>query len=120
MATWWCFSCDKYFDTDEQDHADYEKDMCQDCVDLNKEKKETINGAGLVIEQQMIVIDKLKEELLEVKDQVDREHEVVIAAQDLVYLEMSNGVPIAKDSRKKAMKSLIMEVEAYEEWEEGL
>ena len=63
---------------------------------------------------------------MEVKDQVDREHEVVIAAQDFVYLETVKsqtsfcGAPISKDSRKKALKSLIMEVEAYEEWEEGL
>ena len=114
MAIWHCFTCDRDFNTNEQDHADYERNMCGDCVDLRKEKKEAINGAALVIEQQMIVIDNLKEELLEVKDQVDREHEVVIAAQDLVYLE--SGIPISKDSRKKAMKSLIMEVEAYEEW----
>ena len=98
---------------------------CYECqafgfFDEKKEEKETINGAALVIEQQMIVIDKLKEELLEVKDQVEREHQVVIAAEDFVYLETVSGVPISKDSRKKALKSLIMEVEAYEEWREEL
>ena len=115
MAQWYCTSCGHYFDTNEQDHANYEKDMCGDCVDMKDAK--VISCAAILIEQQMIVIDNLKEELEEVKDQVDREHEVVIAAQDFVYLE--SGVPIAKDSRKKALKSLIMEVEAYEEWEEG-
>ena len=35
----YCWTCDRPFDPKEQDHADYERDMCQDCVDLEKEKK---------------------------------------------------------------------------------
>lgn len=37
MTMWYCFSCDQYFDTNAQDHADYRRDMCQDCVDKEKE-----------------------------------------------------------------------------------
>ena len=37
MAAWYCFHCDQYFDTNEQDHADFSRDMCESCVDRESE-----------------------------------------------------------------------------------
>ena len=33
MSQWYCTYCDKHVYANEQDHADYELMMCEDCVD---------------------------------------------------------------------------------------
>lgn len=39
MTLWYCQTCDTYFDTNEQDSADYERDMCGNCVQNEKEER---------------------------------------------------------------------------------
>lgn len=39
MTLWYCQTCDTYFDSDTQDQADYDRDMCGNCVQLEKEEK---------------------------------------------------------------------------------
>ena len=39
MSQWYCTYCNKHVYANEQDHADYEREMCQDCVDNEKEQQ---------------------------------------------------------------------------------
>ena len=33
MSLWYCEYCDRHVDSNDQDHADYDIMMCEDCVD---------------------------------------------------------------------------------------
>ena len=37
MTLWYCIHCDRHFDTNECDHADYDRDMCENCVDKEQD-----------------------------------------------------------------------------------
>ena len=65
------------------------------------------------------LIDQLSEELAYTKDQRDRYWEVYLCAKDVRDLDEMTGVPIKRDSRKKAISSLNMVINDVEEWELG-
>ena len=46
MTLWYCKKCDTHFDSNEQDHADYENDMCENCVDLEEELRDAVVEAA--------------------------------------------------------------------------
>ena len=37
MSIWYCDYCDRIVDSNAQDHADYDRMMCENCVDKEKE-----------------------------------------------------------------------------------
>ena len=95
---------------------------CTECPAFGyfDEKKEVIDGAALVIEKQMKIIDKLEERLADAEFERDLYWEVRLAAGDVRDLDEMTGVPMRRDSRRKAEDSLNQLLAECDEWEMDL
>ena len=52
MSQFYCFTCDRYRDSNEEDHADYsgEEIICGDCVDELEEQQKEFQAWALAID----------------------------------------------------------------------
>ena len=48
MGLFYCFTCDRYRDSNEEDHADYsgKEPVCGDCVDELEEQQKELDESG--------------------------------------------------------------------------
>ena len=132
MTQLYCFTCNQYIDSNEEDMADYSGDevVCGSCVqdridELFPGTKEMLNNLTVKPEMSEFIsrkianelIDQLSAELAYTKDQRDRYWEVYLAAKDVKDLDEMTGVPIKIGTRKKAVSSLNIVINDVEEWE---
>ena len=62
MSQFYCFTCDRYRDSDTEDHADYdgEEIVCGDCVDEREEQQQEFQAWQAAIDADTDYIEEQK------------------------------------------------------------